>query len=201
MASAAHTVPAPSSSARHRCAASAEWHHHRRCPGDAGPVEQSVGQPGLVLQRHPLRPAVGDERTTDQRRRDSLRNAAEHHAPSGRGRTLDGRDDGAGGSASLPTPAQPHHRRGTVGDVDDDDRRVRLRTGARPLRRHDEHLRGAELAERGDERRPARRRTAGEDHSPSADELPSGSRHHESMPDGRRRRVRFSVELLPLSRT
>ena len=143
---------------------------HRVGPGHAGAVEQGVDD-GLVLERHPLGAAVGDERSAGERRRLAEEDAERHGRAIGV-ELLDGIDqDGRRVGHHRQRGMQLSHVVRAPADVGGDDPAVRLRPGAEPLCRRHQHVGGAELTKHGDHRRPPGRRAAGQDHPPAADQV------------------------------
>ena len=126
---------------------------------------------GLVLERHPLGPAVGDERSADEL--GGLREEhAEHDGRSVGVERLDRLDDRRRRRGEdVEDGMQADHCVGVVsGHVDDRDGRLGLRPGAQALGGHDQDVGRAEVTQRGDVRRPRRGRSADDDHPPPADQ-------------------------------
>ena len=142
-ASAAHTVPAPASNDRHAPRRRRRAGRPPTAPGDAGPVEQGVDG-RLVLQRHPLWAAMGDERPPDERRRlvEELPNATARAVGVER---LDGGDDvrrrvGERRATPAQTVAIMSRRRSSASTTTVV--ASGCGSGARAVRGHDEHVGG-----------------------------------------------------------
>ena len=117
---------------------------------------------------------MGDDRAPGERRR-LVEEAAEDDGVAVRVERLDGGDDVrrriADARTAARSAAMTSRRRRAL---DDDDRGVGLRPDPGALGGDDEDVGRAELAQRRHQRRPDRRRPAGEDHPPAPDEVGSG---------------------------
>ena len=168
----------------------------RRRPGDAGPVEQRVDR-RLVLEGHPLRTAMGDERAADQRGRLG-EERPEHDGVAVRVERLDGLDDVGGGSATraIAVRRRPSGRRRRGSPRRRSGHPAADRRRARQCRRRALRRPRARAASRPSTSTPPPARRRG---SPSGPAPAARAGRATSPSPTVSRRPRFSVELFPLS--